>query len=142
MNKFGAELTKQITWGYLANRVETSPVSTLQTGTLDISSSIEKPRLVVLYAVDSTKEGDVTKNFHDTCNIPGGSEVTRAQLQLRNCVHYPRVEIIPKNELTRVYKRFIEYQRFINEGSLEGSFINRTLFKDLHSALFFDIWID
>ena len=29
MNKFGAELTEKITWGYLADRVETSPVSTL-----------------------------------------------------------------------------------------------------------------
>ena len=71
MNKFGAELTEKRTWGYLADRVETSPVSTLQTiyylyiGTFDISSSIEKPRFVMLYAVDSTKDGDVTKNsFH------------------------------------------------------------------------------
>ena len=44
MNKFGAELTEKRTRGYLADRVETSPVSTLQTGTFDISSSIEKPR--------------------------------------------------------------------------------------------------
>ena len=43
--KFGAELTEKRTWGYLADRVETSPVSTLQTGTFYISSSIEKPRL-------------------------------------------------------------------------------------------------
>ena len=141
MKIFGAELTEKRTWGYLADRLETSPVSTLQTGTFDISSSIEKPRFVMLYAVDSTKDGDVTKNsFHyDTNNIPGGRQVTRAQLELGNCVYYPRVELNPKNELTRVYKRFIEYQRFINEGSLEGSFIDRTLFKDLHSALFFDL---
>ena len=46
MNEFGAELTEKRTWGYLADRVETSPVSTLQTGTFDISSSIEKPRFV------------------------------------------------------------------------------------------------
>ena len=95
----------------------------------------------MLYAVDSTKDGDVTKNsFHyDTYIIPGGRQVTRAQLELGNGVYYPRVELNPKNELTRVYKRFIEYQRFINEGSLEGSFIDRTMFKDLHSALFFDL---
>ena len=144
MNRFGKELTKKRTWGYLANKVETSPVSTLQTGTPDISSSIEKPKFVMLYAVDSTKDGDITKNsFHyDTYNIPVGRQVTRAQFELGNCVHYPRVEFNPKNELIRVYKRFIEYQRFINEGSLEGSFIDRSLFKDLHSALFFDIWID
>ena len=61
----------------------------------------------------------------------------RAQFELGNGVYYPLVELNPKNELTRVYKRFIEYQRFINEGALEGSFIDRTLFKDLHSALFF-----
>ena len=141
MNKFGAELTEQRTWGYLADRVETSPVSTLQTGTFDISRSIEKPRFVMLYAVDSTKDGDVTKNsFHyDTYNIPGGRQVTRAQLELGNDVYYTRVELNPKNELTRVYKRFIEYQRFIYKGSLEGSFTDRTLFKDLHSALFFDL---
>ena len=68
----------------MADRVETSPVSTLQTGTFDISSSIEKPRFVMLYAVDSTKDGDVTKNsFHyDTYIIPGGRQVTRAQLEL------------------------------------------------------------
>ena len=113
----------------------------LQTGTFHISSSIEKPRFVMLYAVDSTKDGDVTKNsFHyDTYNIPGGRQVTRAQLELGNCVYYPRVELNPKNELTRVYKRFIEYQRFINDGTSEGSFIDRTLFKDLHSALFLDL---
>ena len=65
MNKFGAELTEKRTWGYLADRVETSPVSTLQTGTFDISSSIEKPRFVMLYAVDSTKDRDATKDsFH------------------------------------------------------------------------------
>ena len=29
MNKFGAELTEKRTWGYLADRFETSPVSTL-----------------------------------------------------------------------------------------------------------------
>ena len=40
--------------------------------------------------------------------------------------------------MTRVHKRFIEYQIFFNEGLLEGSFIDRTLFKDLHSAFFFD----
>ena len=126
MNEFGAELTEKRTWGYLADRVETSPVSTLQTGTFDISSSIEKPRFVILYAVDSTKDGDVTKNsFHyDTYNIPGGRQVTRAQLEVGKYVYYPRIELHPKNELTRVYKRFIEYQRFINEGSLKGSFID------------------
>ena len=37
---------------YLTNRVETSPVSTLQTGAFDISSSIEKPRFIMLYTVD------------------------------------------------------------------------------------------
>ena len=65
--------------------------------------------------------------------------MTRAQLEVGNGVYYPRVELNPKNELTGVYKTFIEHQRFINEGSLEGSFIDRTLFKDLHSALFFDL---
>ena len=141
LNKFSAALTEKTTWGYLADRVETSPVSTLKTGTFDVSSSIEKPRFVMLYAVDSTKDGDVTKNsFHyGTYNIPGGRQVIRAQLELGNCVYYPRVELNPKNELTRVYKRFIEYQRFIKEGALEGSVIDRTLFKDLHSALFFDL---
>ena len=64
--------------------------------------------------------------------------MTRAQLEVGNGGYYPRVELNPKNELTRVNKRLIEYQRFINEGSLKGSFIDRTLFKDLHSALFFD----
>ena len=97
----------------------------------------------MLYAVDSTKDGDVTKNsfYYDTYNIPGGErrQVTRAQLELGNGVYYPRIELNPKNELTRVYKQCIEYQRFINEGSLEGSFIDRTLSKDLHSALFFDL---
>ena len=63
MNKFGAELTEKRTWGYLADRVETSPVSTLQTGTFDISSSIEKQRFDMLYAVDSTNDGDATKNI-------------------------------------------------------------------------------
>ena len=94
-----------------------------------------------MYAVDSTKDGDVTKNIfnYDTYNIPGGRQVTRAQLELGNGVYYPRVELNPKNKLTRVYKRFIAYQRFINEGSLKGRFIDRTLFKDLHSALFFDL---
>ena len=72
-------------------------------------------------------------------NISGGRQVTRAQLEVGNGVYYPRVELNPKNELTRVYKRFIEYQRFINEVSLEGSFIDRTLFKDFNSALFFDL---
>ena len=62
MNKFSAALTEKRTWEYLADRVETSPVSTLQTGTFDISSSIEKPRFVMLYAVDSTKDGNGTKN--------------------------------------------------------------------------------
>ena len=111
MKIFGAKLTEKRTWGYLADRLEISPVSTLQTGTFDISSSIEKPRFVMLYAVDSTKDGDVTKNsFHyDTNNIPGGRQVTRAQLELGNCAYYPRVELNPKNELTRVYKRFIDY---------------------------------
>ena len=125
----------------MADRVETSPVSTLQTGTFDISSSIEKPGFVMLYAIDPTKDSDVTNNsFHyDTYNIPGGRQVTRAELEPGNGVNYPRVELNPKNELTRVYKRFIKCQRFINEGSLEGSFIDRTLYKDLHSALFFDL---
>ena len=141
MNKFGAELTEKRTWGYLADSVETSPVSTLQTGTFDISSSIEKPRFLMLYAVYSRKDGYVTKNsFHyDTYNAPSGRQVTRAQLELGNGVYYPQIELNPKNELTRVYKRFIEYNRFINEGSLEGSFIDITLFRDLHSALFFDL---
>ena len=141
LNKFSSALTEKRTWGYMADRVETSPVSTLQTGTFDISSSIEKPRFVMLHAVDSTKDGDATKNsFHyDTYNIPGNRQVTRAQLELGNGVYYPRVELNPKNELTRVYKRFIEYQRFINEGVSEGSFIDRAMFKDLHSALFFDL---
>ena len=104
MNKFGAELTEKRTWGYLTDRFETSPVSTLQTGTFDISNSIEKPRFVMLYAVDSTKDGDVTKNsFHyDTYNIPDGRQVTRAQSEVGNGVYYPRIELNPKNELTRV----------------------------------------
>ena len=141
MNNFGPELTEKRMCGYLADRVETYPVSTLQTGTFDISSSIEKPRFVMLYAVDLTKDGDVTKNsFHyDTYNIPGGRQVTRAQLELGNGVYYPWVELNPKNELTRVYKRFIEYQIFINDSTSEGSFIDRTLFKDFHSALLFDL---
>ena len=69
--KFDSALTEKRSWGYLADRVETSPVSMLQTGTSDISSSIEKPRFVMLYAVDSTKDSDVTKNsFHyDTYKI-------------------------------------------------------------------------
>ena len=140
-NTFGVELTEKRSWGYLADRVETSPVSTLQTSTFDISSSIEKPRFVMLYAVDSTKDGDVTKSslHYDTYNIPGGRQITRAQLELGNGVYYPRVELNPKNELTRVYKRFIEYQRFINDGASEGSFIDRAMFKNLHSALFFDL---
>ena len=116
-------------------------MSTLQTGTFDISSSIEKPRFVVLYAVDSTKDGDVTRNsFHyDTYNIPGGRQVTRTQIELGNGAYYTRVELNPNNELIRVYKRYIEYQRFINDGKSEGSFIDRTLFNDLHSTLFFDL---
>ena len=61
LNKFSSELSEKRTLKYLADRVETSPVSTLQTGTFDISSSIEKPRFVMLYAVDSTKDGDVLK---------------------------------------------------------------------------------
>ena len=65
--------------------------------------------------------------------------MTRAPLERGNGVDYPWVELSPKNELTRVYKRLIEYQRLIKEGTLEGSFIDRTLFKDLHSALFFDL---
>ena len=98
MKKFSSELTEKRTWGYLADRVETSSVSTLQTGTFDISNSIEKPRFVMLYAVDSTKDGDAIRNcFHyDTYNIPGGRQVTRAQLELGNGVYYPRVELNPK----------------------------------------------
>ena len=65
--------------------------------------------------------------------------MTRAQLGLGNGVYYPRFELNQKNELTRVYKRFIEYQILIKEGMLEGSFIDRMLFKDIHSALFFDL---
>ena len=105
--KFDSALTEKRSMGYMADRVETSPVSMLQTGTFDISSSIEKPRFVMLYAVDSTKDGDVTKNsFHyDTYNIPGNRQVTRAQLELGNGFYYPRVELNSKNELTRVYKR-------------------------------------
>ena len=61
MNKFGKELTEKRIWSYLADRVETSPVSTLQNGTFCISSSIEKAISVMLYAVDSTKDSDVTK---------------------------------------------------------------------------------
>ena len=139
-NKFCAELVEIRTWGFLADRVETSPVFTLQSGTFEISSSIEKARCVMLYAVDSTKDGGVKKNcfHHDTYNIPGRRQVTRAQLEVGNGVYYHRVELNPKNELTRVHKRFIEYQIFFNEGLLEGSFIDRTLFKDLHSAFFFD----
>ena len=40
----------------------------------------------MLYVVDSTKDGDVTKNsFHyDTYNIPRGRQVTRAQLEVEN----------------------------------------------------------
>ena len=99
MNKFGKELTEERAWGYLADKVETSPVSTLQTGTFDISSSIEKPRFVMLYAVDSKKDGDVTKNsFHyETYNIPGGRQVTRAQLELGIGIYQGRVELNPKN---------------------------------------------
>ena len=89
LNKFSSALTEKRTWGYMADRVETSPVSTLQTGTFDISSSIEKPRFVMLYAVDSTKDGDATKNsFHyDTYKIPndgagGARQVTRELLEL------------------------------------------------------------
>ena len=74
-----------------------------------------------------------------THNIPDGRQVTRAQLELGNGVYYPRVDLNDKNELTRVYKRFIEYQRFINDGTSDGSFIDITLFKDLHSAFFFDL---
>ena len=98
MNKFGAELIEKRTWGYLADRVETSPVSTLQTGTFDISSSIEKPRFVMLYAVDSTKDGDVTKNsFHyDTYDISGGRQVTRAQLELEMVFIIHRLNLIQK----------------------------------------------
>ena len=118
-------------------------MSTLQTGTFDISSSIEKPSLVMLYAVDSTKDGTGTKNsFHyDTYSIPGGRgrKVTRTQFELGSRFYYPWIELNPKNELIRVYKRFIEYQRFINEGALEGSFIDRVMFKKLHSALFFEL---
>ena len=98
LNKFGTELTEKRTWGYLADRVETSPVSTLQTGAFDISSSIEKPRFVMLYAVDLTKDGDVTKNsFHyDTYNIPGGRQVTRAQLELGMVFIIPGLNLIQK----------------------------------------------
>ena len=98
MYKSDAESTEKRTWGCLADRVEASPVSTLQTGTFDISSSIEKPRFFMLYAVDSAKDGDVTKNSfqYDTYNIPGGRQVTRAQLELGNGVYYPRVELNPK----------------------------------------------
>ena len=60
-NKFCAELVEIRTWGFLADRVETSPVFTLQSGTFEISSSIEKARCVMLYAVDSTKDGGVKK---------------------------------------------------------------------------------
>ena len=135
LNKFSSELTEKRAWGYLADRVETSPVSTLQTGTFDISSSIEKPRFVMLYAVDSTKN-----SFHyETYNVPGWKTSDKSTVGARKWCYYPRVELNPKNELTRVYKRFIEYQRFINNGTSEGSFIDRTLFKDLHSALFFDL---
>ena len=80
--------------------------------------------------------------FIMTHKIPGvgsGRQVTRAQLEVGNGVSYPRIELNPKNELRRVYKRFTEYQIFINEGSLEGSFIDRAMFKELHSALFFDL---
>ena len=65
--------------------------------------------------------------------------MTRAQLEQGNGVYYPGGELNPRNELTRVYKRLIGYQRFINDSMSEGSFIDRTLFKDLHSALFFDL---
>ena len=103
MNKFGPELTEKRTCGYLADRVETSPVSTLQTGRFDISSSIEKPRFVMLYAVDSTKDGDVTKNssHYDTYNIPGGRQVIRAQLELGNDVYHLRVELNPKKGINK-----------------------------------------
>ena len=46
--RFDSALTEKRSWGHFADRVETSPVSTLQTGTFDISSSIEKPRFVML----------------------------------------------------------------------------------------------
>ena len=38
--------------------------------------------------------------------------MTIAQFEVGNGVDYPRVELNPKNELTRVYKRFIENENY------------------------------
>ena len=52
----------------------------------------------MLYALDSTKDGDVTKHgFHyNTYKIPGGRKLTRAKLELGNCAFYRRIELNPK----------------------------------------------
>ena len=127
------------TWKYLMETIESAPF-TQKTGKFRITSSITKPRHVFVWVLNTAKFDDQEQNMFvfNTYNIANARTITSARLELSNGVFYPEGAMNPTNEMAKVYRELIEYNKSFND-YLSGPTINLKSFKDLYGILYFDL---
>ena len=127
-------------WTYHKNILGASSSTQQKTGTYEISSMIEKPRHVFIWAINDSKLSSQDHNLFlfDTYKIGGNTQCTSAQLLVGNDKQYPLQPLNPNDEKSRMYRKFIDFTNGNND-YLSGSFVNYDKFQKLYPLFYFDL---
>ena len=125
---------------YHKNILCQSPSIQQATGTFEISSMIEKPRHVIIWATNDNKIDSQNHNIFlfDTYKIGGNTQCTSAQLKMGGDKYYPQQPLNPNEEKAKVYRGMLDYAKGNND-YLSGSFVNYSSFQNLYPLIYFDL---
>ena len=104
-----------------------------------IITGIRRPRHVFIWAVPTLSYNNQGENIFTfgISNIGGNRGYASAQLEIKNSMFYPQLEMKSVEE-SRLYRALMSYSSAYND-TLCGSLIDRTNFKNLFGLLYFDL---
>ena len=146
-NEFGKKIyasryLKPRNWTYLREIIQPSESSTNREGNWRISSGVNKPRHVFIFAINDVKVAAGTaqannKFLYNTLRV-GGQNMTSCHLEIGSGKDYPEVRYKPDTEPTRVFRDVLKYVH-ANNYYAGDTLLNRENFGSLYQLIYFDL---
>ena len=134
-------IEKPIKWTYLRELVSKSDAFQQKTGSVRISTGINKPRHVFVFIINAASENSqqLNKFLYNTFSVSTNPrKLTSCHLEVGTGREYPQVAYKPSTEPTRVFRDVL---RYVHANSRFGSdtLLNRTNFNNLFPFIYVDL---
>ena len=140
MNNY-VNIEKPIKWTYLRELVSKSDALQQQTGSIRISTGINKPRHVFVFIMNAASENSqqLNKFLYNTFSVSTDPRtLTSCHLEVGTGREYPQLAYKPSTEPTRVFRDVLRYVH-ANSRFVSDTLLNRANFINLFPFIYFDL---